>query len=574
MLEIKQFPADMSVLDIDRTDLKRCLISGLFEEKVEAAGQTRRFYTYIAPGLCSNQPCLVVAPPEDVSVQEFLEKGFWLSFAKKHQIFLHILEPQNGKYRLDGTDSAYMNRVYVEIQSRRFYITMQDNIYAAGIAGGAAVAQQAAMEMASEWSGLATFGEMAPEVLQSANRLHTGENTGKTELIVSGTKAQLPVWMAWGMNTGDNAAVCGYWKGQNHSDDEAFSNQWANEIYFPGRVCKKSQVNEENIAQVRVSNGYTGNLSEEFFTAVWKYLSLARRHRCFSQKALRSYMDPDAYGAKLHTIKLDGFTRRWYEYVPECADGSTAPVPLVVCMHGRGGSAESFIDLSGMTRVAQERGFIVVFPEASVHQQRPGGVRNILLWNGAYLDKPIDDVSFVLRMIEDVKSRHTIDSSRIYACGQSSGGMMTSELAIRAPQVFAAVAPWSAIKNPDLDCPPPEKIDPVVPYLFLFGENDWLCVDRKNGRLEYHVAPDIAAFLENLMRIYQLNEMPLRYVCGEISYYVYLNAKRVPLLIVGTVKDMSHANYPRESWISYDEFLVKFSRRADGTLLYMGEPAI
>ena len=126
----------------------------------------------------------------------------------------------------------------------------------------------------------------------------------------------------------------------------------------------------------------------------------------------------------------------------------------------------------------------------------------------------------------------------------------------------------------DLDCPPPEKIDPVVPYLFLFGENDWLCVDRKNGRLEYHVAPDIAAFLENLMRIYQLNETPLRYVCGEISYYVYLNAKRVPLLIVGTVKDMSHANYPRESWISYDEFLVKFSRRADGTLLYMGEPAI
>lgn len=82
MLEIKQFPADMSALDIDRTDLKRCLISGLFEEKVEAAGQTRRFYTYIAPGLCSNQPCLVVAPPEDVSVQEFLEKGFWLSLGE------------------------------------------------------------------------------------------------------------------------------------------------------------------------------------------------------------------------------------------------------------------------------------------------------------------------------------------------------------------------------------------------------------------------------------------------------------------------------------------------------------
>lgn len=43
------------------------------------------------------------------------------------------------------------------------------------------------------------------------------------------------------------------------------------------------------------------------------------------------------------------------------------------------------------------------------------------------------------------------------------------------------------------------------------------------------------------------------------------------MLVVGTVKDMTHANYPRESWIAYDEFLCKFSKSADGTLYYMGE---
>lgn len=37
---------------------------------------------------------------------------------------------------------------------------------------------------------------------------------------------------------------------------------------------------------------------------------------------------------------------------------------------------------------------------------------------------------------------------------------------------------------------------------------------------------------------------------------------------------MSHTNYLRESWIAYDEFLNKFSRAADGTLLYMGEEAL
>ncbi|MDE6591114.1 MAG: hypothetical protein K2K53_12395, partial [Oscillospiraceae bacterium] len=203
MLEVKHFPSDMSALEIDRADAKRCLISGLFEETVKVGDSQRRFYTYVAPGMHNNQPCLVLVPPEDVPVLDYLDNGFWLNFAEKNQLFLHILEPENGKYRLDGTEAAYMNRVYVQIQSRQFYVTMQDNIYAVGVGGGAAVAQQAAMEMASEWSGLATFGEMAPEVLQSSQRIHAGENTGKTELAISGTKAQLPVWMAWAENTGD-----------------------------------------------------------------------------------------------------------------------------------------------------------------------------------------------------------------------------------------------------------------------------------------------------------------------------------------------------------------------------------
>ena len=55
-----------------------------------------------------------------------------------------------------------------------------------------------------------------------------------------------------------------------------------------------------------------------------------------------------------------------------------------------------------------------------------------------------------------------------------------------------------------------------------------------------------------------------------MSYYVYMNAENIPLLVVGTAKEMSHANFPRESWITYDEFLAKFSKDAQGNLYYMG----
>ena len=573
-MEVKTFPAHPGDLEIDHSELRKCLFSGLFEETFEFNGAKRSFYTYLTPGLLYNRPCLVVAPPDGVSALEYLERSPWMALADREKLFLHVMVPQEGGWNLDGSDGDCMNKVYMEIQSRRFYITMQDNIYAAGVGRGAIVAQQAAMKMTSEWSGLATFGEMEEAALLNATVTSEAENTGATELAISAAKVQLPVWMAWGENSGANADVCAYWKAQNDVDPETFACEAADQVWFPRTLCRKSQVNEEKIAQVRVTNRFQGEPDGKLADAVWAFLSQARRHRSFGTKALRNVVDPEPYGAEKHSMEIGGFTRIWYEYVPESVKNSGQPVPLVTVMHGRGGSADTFLDLSGMTRVAEERGFIAIFPEAGVYQQRPGGLRNVLLWNGIYKEERVDDGAFILAAIADARSRYSIDPTRIYACGQSSGGMMTASLALRAPELFAAVSPWSAIVNPEFPDPLPESLEPAVPFMFLFGDKDWLCVDRKNGELEYHVAKDIAAYLKNLMKLYHLEEKPLQYVCGEISWFVYRNAKGVPMLTVGSVKDMTHANYPRESWIAYDEFLCRFSKTEDGTLLYMGEPAV
>ena len=91
--------------------------------------------------------------------------------------------------------------------------------------------------------------------------------------------------------------------------------------------------------------------------------------------------------------------------------------------------------------------------------------------------------------------------------------------------------------------------------------------------MAFGVTAPIAAYLRNLIRLYGLDEEPLQYTCGEISYFVFLNRNRVPMLTVGRVSGMTHANYPRESWIAYDEFLSKFSKTEDGKLLYMGKEA-
>ena len=571
MLEVKRFPKDMSVFEVNRDDAKQCFLSGLFEETVKLDNGTRNFYTYLKPGLHYNQPCLVIAPPASESVLTWLEASFWLSFAEDHDLFLHILLPENGAWDQSGADADYMNKVYMQIQSRQAYVTMQDNIYALGLGDGAVIAQQAVMKMSSEWSGLASFGELNANAMLNAEVLHGSESTGKTELSINAAKVQVPVWMGWKENTGDNAVVCAYWKKQNDADDERFANSFADEIYFPSTVCKASQLNEEKISQVRVSNGYAGPMSRKLADAVWAFLSKACRHRGYGHKMLRNRIDPVAYGFEKRSMEHGGFTRLWYEYVPASVRESGKAAPLVLCMHGRGGTADSFLSLSGMSRVAEERNFIAIFPEAGVYQQRPGGVRNTLLWNGEYEGKRIDDVGFLLKVVEDVKARYAIDTGRVYACGQSSGGMMTSALAEHAPHVFAAVSPWSALVDPDHELVLPEKIEPAVPFLFLFGDRDWLVADREHGEMAFGVTAPIAAFLRNLIKLYDLDEEPLQYTCGEISYYVYLNKNRVPMLTVGRVAGMTQANYPRESWIAYDEFLSKFSKTDDGKLLYMGK---
>ena len=121
------------------------------------------------------------------------------------------------------------------------------------------------MKMTSEWAGLATFGDLLPEAMHNAQSVHKSEDTGRVEMAISGKKAPLPVWMAWSKNQGANAEVADYWKAQNYVSSERFSNENADEIYFPTTVWKKSQLNDQLISEVRITNGFNGMLTQDLF---------------------------------------------------------------------------------------------------------------------------------------------------------------------------------------------------------------------------------------------------------------------------------------------------------------------
>lgn len=137
------------------------------------------------------------------------------------------------------------------------------------------------------------------------------------------------------------------------------------------------------------------------------------------------------------SILSSGEEREYLLYVPKSYD-RTRPAPLVISMHGAGGWPVQQNDVSGWNRLADEYGFLVVYPAGIAD----GGPR---VWH-------VTDTRFIADLIDALEAAYNIDPSRIYANGLSNGGQMAFVLSCTMSNRIAAVGmvgaaqllPWSA----------------------------------------------------------------------------------------------------------------------------------
>ena len=78
-------------------------------------------------------------------------------------------------------------------------------------------------------------------------------------------------------------------------------------------------------------------------------------------------------------------------------------------------------------------------------------------------------------------------------------------------------------------------------------------------------------YIRFLIHRLALEPDPWVYACHPVTYYVWHTPAGIPLLKIGIVADMPHANYPEESRIAYDEWFAWFSKSERGECCYMGE---
>jgi polyhydroxybutyrate depolymerase len=160
-------------------------------------------------------------------------------------------------------------------------------------------------------------------------------------------------------------------------------------------------------------------------------------------------------------MEFAGLHRSYLLYRPASL-ARTAPVPLVVMLHGRYDSANYAEKAYHWDDVADSKGFVVAYPNGE-HK----------MWNAGHCcgraqKENIDDVGFLSELIRNLTKEENIDSNRIYIAGMSMGSLMAYRMACESPVEIAAIGAVSG----DLvfECPAPHPVS----ILEIHGGRDHL----------------------------------------------------------------------------------------------------
>ena len=167
-------------------------------------------------------------------------------------------------------------------------------------------------------------------------------------------------------------------------------------------------------------------------------------------------------------LEVAGFRREYLVHIPS---GLEKPRPLVMLLHGTGGTVKWAQHEARFDSFSDRSDFVAVYPQALPPDPElpPRFIQNPPAWevtSQAPTGKPfVDDLAFIRAMLDDLSSRTAIDPEHIYATGFSNGASMCFRLAAELSDRIAAIAPVAGY------CRVTSAARPV-PTLFIIGDLD------------------------------------------------------------------------------------------------------
>jgi polyhydroxybutyrate depolymerase len=156
-----------------------------------------------------------------------------------------------------------------------------------------------------------------------------------------------------------------------------------------------------------------------------EYRAAYKRTPWYLLATVLTLLSPGAFALESGTIKIGGVDRSYVYQIPQ---NLRRAAPLLLVLHGGLGTGRGMAGLSKFAALADEKGFIAVFPDGLNRQ-----------WNDGRGLTDTDDMAFLGVLIDLFVARNNADPRRIYATGISNGGMMSFRLACELPKRIAAI---------------------------------------------------------------------------------------------------------------------------------------
>ena len=190
----------------------------------------------------------------------------------------------------------------------------------------------------------------------------------------------------------------------------------------------------------------------------------------------------------MKTLTWGGQERQYLEYVPTTYSAET-PAPVLFILHGLGDDATNFFNATDVRTVAEQRGWIVVCPQAlDFNLQTPlGGYDFGTSWNAGItvtvqielygmpfsfdvtVNPDADDSGFLMATLETLDEEYAVEPDSVFFAGFSLGACMSHRLAIEHGDRINAIAAVSGVVGNDMD-----ELTPAanINVLEIFGTSD------------------------------------------------------------------------------------------------------
>ena len=153
-----------------------------------------------------------------------------------------------------------------------------------------------------------------------------------------------------------------------------------------------------------------------------------------SVEPCQNYVSSNGSGKTFNcSVIHDEKNRQFFIYQGSSYSGNA---PILFVLHGYTSRALWIMNYSGFQSIADEFGFLVIYPQGTLLPSTGQTHWNVGGWTTS---STTDDVSFINSLINFIDDEYSIDPKRIYSTGMSNGGYMSYKLACDLSSKIAAV---------------------------------------------------------------------------------------------------------------------------------------